>query len=370
MSEPAPKAPMGRGLVDSLAPLLVVVVFTVLMHAVIGPRVGFYYSKILMDIGINIILAVSLNIVNGFTGQFSIGHASFMAVGGYTAGTVTYYGGAHLFGDTMSHGDWRGQALFLASCVAGAIVAGLFGVLVGLPSLRLKGDYLALVTLGFGEIIRVLLQQTHGVPTKVEDIVAMPLWSMATDDHGELAVTGVPISLGGSLGFTGLPFYTNMAWVYAWVCITLIVAYRLKESTHGRALLSIREDEIAAEAMGIPTTKLKIRAFVMSAALAGIAGALFAHEIGTTLNPKELGFQKSFEVVIMVVLGGMGSISGVVLAAIVLTVLPELLRDANAYRMILYALSLILMMILRPQGLFGLREVWELPRVRKLMGRK
>lgn len=370
MSEPVVSPPIGRNIADSLAPLLIAVVFTVVMHAFIGPEVGFYYSKILLDIGINIILAVSLNVVNGFTGQFSIGHASFMAVGGYTAGTVTYYGGAHLFGDTLAHGDLRGQALFLVSCLAGAVVAGLFGVLVGLPSLRLKGDYLALVTLGFGEIIRVLLQQTHAVPTQLAEVLAMPLWSMARDDNGDLAVTGVPISLGGSLGFTGLPFYTNMAWVYAWVCVTLILAYRLKESTHGRALLSIREDEIAAEAMGIPTTALKIRAFVMSAALAGVAGALFAHEIGTTLNPKELGFQKSFEVVIMVVLGGMGSISGAVLAAIVLTVLPELLRDANAYRMILYALSLILMMILRPQGLFGLREVWEIPRIRKLLGRK
>src|SRR5262249_50034997 len=158
--------------------------------------------------------------------------------------------------------------------------------------------------------------------------------------------------LNSASGFFGLPAYTNVFWVYLFVCITLIVAYRLKESSYGRAFLSIRENEVAAEAMGINTTRFKVRAFMIAAFFAGIAGGLFAHELGVILNPNELGFLKSFDIVIMVVLGGMGSVSGAVLAAILLTILPEALRAFAQYRMIFYALALILMMILRPQGLF------------------
>jgi branched-chain amino acid transport system permease protein len=237
--------------------------------------------------------------------------------------------------------------LFVCGCLAGMVVAAGFGFVVGLPSLRLRGDYLAIVTLGFGEIVRVLLQQTDDVLFDKTAIAETP-------------ITSLPFKVGGALGFTGLPFYTSLFWVWLAVGLTVLVAYRLKESTHGRAYLAIREDEIAAEAIGVPTTRIKVRAFVISAAFAGLAGALFAHEVGTTLNPRELGFQRSFEVVIMVVLGGMGSISGTVLAATVLTVLPELLRSVEQYRMIAYALTLILMMLLRPQGLFGLHEIWEI----------
>jgi branched-chain amino acid transport system permease protein len=342
---------------DAVAPLVGVVVLTLLMHFVLGPAAGPYYAKILVDIAIAIILAVSLNVVNGFTGQFSIGHAAFMAVGGYTAAAVTYFGSVKLWGGLpLVHADAQGYGLFFVGTVAGACVAGLFGVLVGLPSLRLRGDYLALVTLGFGEIIRVLLMQTGSLPDPTT-IAAAPLYTL-------------PLKLGGSLGFGGVPTYTNLLWAWMWAGITLVIAYRLKFSTHGRAFLSVREDEIAAEAMGIPTTAVKVRAFVLSAALAGVAGALFAHELGTTLNPKELGFQKSFEVVIMVVLGGMGSLSGAVLAAAVLTVLPEVLREFSEYRMIVYSLILILVMLVRPQGLFGIHEIWELPIIRRLLGRK
>jgi branched-chain amino acid transport system permease protein len=271
-----------------------------------------------------------------------------MAVGGYVAGTVTYYGSYRLWGSPAVHGSFLGggESLFLVGTLAGAVVAGLFGYVVGLPSLRLRGDYLALVTLGFGEIVRVLIQQTDDVLFDASEIAATPAPSLA-------------FKVGGALGFGGLPFYTSMFWVWLWVAITVLVAVRLKLSTHGRAFLSIREDEIAAEAMGIPTTRYKVRAFVLAAAFAGVAGALFAHEVGTTLNPNELGFQKSFEVVIMVVLGGMGSVTGCVVAATVLTVLPELLRSVDEYRMIAYAVALVGMMILRPQGLFGVREIWD-----------
>lgn len=337
-----------------------------------------FHRKLLTDIGINIVLAVSLNIVNGFTGQFSIGHAGFMAVGGYTAAMITYYVSMRAWGSPDVHGGFLGSGewLFAGACLAGGCVAALTGFLVGLPSLRLRGDYLAIVTLGFGEIIRVLLNQTGDTLFLADEVNTTPWYQL-------------PLHVGGSLGFTGLPFYTSLFWVYLFMSLTVLAAYRLKESSIGRAFLSIREDEIAAEAMGVKTTRVKVTAFMIAAFFAGIAGGLFGHELGVTLNPQDLGFMKSFDIVIMVVLGGMGSISGTTLAAILLTLLPELLRSlatptvyligkfvtlspesadyigqlmSNNLRMLVYALALILMMILRPQGLFGLGEIWRLRR--------
>jgi branched-chain amino acid transport system permease protein len=341
-------------LLRSAAPLVVGVALSFGLQMLFSVFEAPFYAKVLTDIGINIILAVSLNLVNGFTGQFSIGHAGFMAVGGYVAGIITYYGSLRLWGTTAIYGGFLGggDQLFLLSCVVGGLVAAACGWLVGLPSLRLKGDYLAIVTLGFGEILRVILQRT-------DDVI------MSADEARALPVTSLLTKVGGSLGFTGLPYYTTLFWVYVFVTITLVASLRLKYSSNGRAFLSIRENEVAAEAMGVDTTRYKVRAFVLAAFFAGIAGALFAHEVGTTLNPRELGFQKSFDVIIMVVLGGLGSVSGAVLAAIILTILPELLRGLSDYRMIVYALSLIIMMIVRPQGLFGIRELWELGRGRR-----
>jgi branched-chain amino acid transport system permease protein len=329
----------------ALGPVAAVLLVPILLEVAVGPLVGPFNAKVLTDVGIAIVLAVSLNLVNGYTGQFSIGHAGFMAVGGYTAGAITYYGHYLLWGDLSHHGLGT-PLLYASSLVCGGLMAAIAGYVVGLPSLRLRGDYLAIVTLGFGEIVRVLLQRTDDVLEEADEIAKASPFELAT-------------SLGGSLGFTGLPFITNLFWVWLAVGAVLLFAVRLKYSDQGRALLSIREDEIAAEAMGIPTTKFKVRAFVYAAFFAGIAGGLFAHEVGTTLNPRELGFQKSFELVIMVVLGGMGSVSGATIAAGILTVLPEALREFSSYRMIAYALVLILMMLLRPQGLFGLNEIWE-----------
>jgi len=244
-------------------------------------------------------------------------------------------------------------------------VAAVAGHVVGLPSLRLRGDYLAIVTLGFGEIVRVLLQASQPQLFGADEIQATAAWRLS-------------VSLGGALGFISLPFYTTLFWVYAFVALTLIVTCRIKYSSYGRAFLSIREDEIAAEAMGIHTTRYKVRAFVLAAFFAGLAGALYGHSIGS-INAGELGFQKSFDLIIMVVLGGMGSISGSTLAAVLLTLLPELLRTVTDHvnqflparyalpdlRMIIYSLALILMMILRPQGLLGLHEIWDLRRRRR-----
>jgi branched-chain amino acid transport system permease protein len=353
-------------LLRSLLPFVLVLGTAILLQLALRPMLNDFYSKLLLDIGTNIILAVSLTMVNGFTGQFSMGHAAFMMVGGYVAGSIVYYGGYRLFRNadvaggllsTMLGGRevalvTSGDLMFFGALVIGGLAAALCGYLVGLPSLRLKGDYLAIVTLGFGEIMRVLIQsQTKDVLYTPEAIAALPVYKW-------------PLHSGGSLGFSGLPFYSSLFWAWLFAGLTLVVAYRLKASSMGRAFLSIREDEVAAGAMGIDTTKVKIRAFVLSAGLAGIAGGIFAHTVGVQLNPGELGFQKSFDIIIMVVLGGLGSISGASIAAVILTILPELLRDVAEYRMVVYALLLILIMILRPQGLLGLREVWDLWRPR------
>jgi branched-chain amino acid transport system permease protein len=288
-----------------------------------------------------------------------------MAIGAYAGGVVTYYGAFYIWGTadiqpaTLSDSlhpaltawPWLNGAdlLFLSGCLLGGLAAAVVGFVVGLPSLRLRGDYLAIVTLGFNEIVRRILEQTRPILHGREEIAAMPLWRLLTH-------------VGGSLGFTSIHFYTSLFWVYLWVAGVLLVALRLKYSTYGRAFLAIRENEIAAASVGIPVTRFKVRAFMMSAFFAGLAGCLLIHLTGT-IKPEELGFMRSFEIVIMVVLGGMGSVSGSVLAAVSLTVLYYGLREipnASQYRMIVYALALVIIMILRPQGLLGLHEVWEL----------
>ncbi len=364
----------------SVLPLAAGLGLALALQLLVQPAAGAFPSKVLVDIGINVILAVSLTLVNGFTGQFSIGHAGFMALGGYVGAAVTYYGSFRLWGDaafrggvlswTTSYGAFvgpllaAGDLLFVAACLAGGLVAAAAGYVVGLPSLRLRGDYLAIVTLGFGEIVRVILQATPPQLFTPAEVAA--------------AGPGAALHLGGALGFISLPFYSTLFWVYAWVALLMVVTFRIKRSSYGRAFLSIREDEIAAEAMGVPTTKYKVRAFVLSAFFAGVAGVLYAHVLGS-ISAVELGFQKSFDIIIMVVLGGMGSISGSTFAAALLTVLPEALRTATgrinlllpqAYqlpdlRMVIYSLALIVMMILRPQGLFGLEELWDLRRRRR-----
>jgi branched-chain amino acid transport system permease protein len=291
-----------------------------------------YYVRIIMLCGINIMLAVSLNLVNGFTGQFSIGHAGFMAVGAYTSAVLTmrvfpgWIAAMSGFPDFVSHG-----IVLLVATLLGGGAAALAGLAVGLPSLRLRGDYLAIVTLGFGEIIRVIILNVDAI--------------------------------GGARGLSGVPVYTSFFWLALGVVTVVAVSYNLLGSTHGRAMLAIREDEIAAEALGVPTTKYKVTAFVVSAFFAGVAGALYAH-YDSYLNPSSFTFLRSIEVIAMIVLGGLGSISGAILAAIVLTVLPEALRSVREYRMVIYAVLLIVLMITRPSGIMGTREL-KLPWFRR-----
>lgn len=344
---PSPVSPSPFwGWCKSLFPILLGIGIALLLYALQHQNPRSFGLKLTSDVGIAIILAVSLNIVNGFTGQLHLGHAAFMAIGGYVTGIVTYYGSLMIWETTVKQPGFfgAGEMLFFGGLLLGGVVAALLGWLLGLPSLRLRGDYLAIVTLGFGEIVRVIFQNTKPLLSTPEALAAASTPQML---H----------SLGGALGFLGLPSYTNLFYIYLFVTIVLIVACRLKFSSTGRAFFSIRQDEISAEAMGVNTAKYKVRAFVIAAFFAGIAGGLYAHMLGTSLTSRELAFNKSVEIVIIVVLGGMGSISGSVLAAILLTLLPETLREFSQYRMIIYSLLLISMMLLRPQGLFGLNEV-------------
>lgn len=294
-----------------------------------SPYVDAYAEGIVLYAGINIILAVSLNLINGFTGQFSMGHAGFMAVGAYTSAWAT----SQL---QVTHPDWLAnpllaQFIFVAALGAGGMAAAIAGYGVGLPSLRLKGDYLAIVTLGFGEIIRVILLNIDTV--------------------------------GGARGMTGIPGLSNFGWVYSGACLVTFSVWRIVHSARGRALLAVREDEIAAEAMGVNTTQAKVRAFVTGAFFAGIAGGLFAHHL-RYLNPQTFDFNKSFEIIIMVVLGGMGSITGSIAAAVFLTGMREALRPLQEwthldFRMIIYSLVLIGIMLKRPHGVLGRRELGD-----------
>ena len=311
-----------------------------------------YHLDVLIGIGTAIILAVSLNLVNGYTGQFSLGHAGFMSVGAYMSAAVTmglqlpindlstiqggliargvmwvvgflYNGFAHATNFVIAQvHSLPAVPQFLLAAIIGGGFAAFAGYLIGKPSLRLKGDYLALVTLGFGEIIRVLFQNVE--------------------------------VLGGALGLNGIPAYTTIFWVIAFVALTVFVVTCLVNSTYGRGFLATHDDEVASEAVGLDTTRYKIVAFVVGAFFAGIAGALYGH-FKLTITPTGFDFTKSIEIVVMVILGGMGNTLGVILAAILLTLLPELLRPIAEYRMIIYSLLLILLMLVRPQGLFNFR---------------
>ena len=283
-----------------------------------------YWSGILVTIGINIILAVSLNVATGYLGQLPLGHAGFMAVGAYAGGIfmkATPLASLLKAGDTMAALPYMIAALLISG-----LAAGVMGFVIGIPALRLRGDYLAIITLGFGEIIRVVLTNIDGL-------------------------LGFDFTYGAA-GLKQVPKISSFTLVFICVALTCLVIHVVMKSRHGRAILSIRENEIAAESVGINTTYYKTLAFVMSAVFAGIAGCLYAGYLGS-LFPSTFKFMKSIEILVMVVLGGMGSMLGSVVAATVLTVISELLRSVGDLRMLFYAVALVLMMIFRPKGLMG-----------------
>lgn len=296
-----------------------------LMASMIGASIfSRYQISVLILICINIILAVSLNITVGCLGQITIGHAGFMSVGAYTAA---------LFSKTAILSGVPG---YIVALLLGGMVAGIIGIIIGIPALRLNGDYLAIITLAFGEIIRVLIEYFHFT--------------------------------GGPQGLRGIPKFNNFHLIYWIMVLSVVLMYSLMTSRHGRAVLAIREDEIASAASGINTTYYKTFAFTLSAVFAGIAGGIYAHNLGV-LGAKQFDYNYSINILVMVVLGGMGSFTGSILAAIVLTFLPELLREFSDYRMIVYSLVLIFMMIFRPKGLLG-REEFQLSRALLWLKRK
>ena len=263
-----------------------------------------YHLQIIILVGINIIMATSLNLITGFTGQLSIGHAAFMSIGAYASALVTLKLGFP----------------FIASLLCGALVAGFFGILIGVPTLKLKGDYLAIATLGFGEIVRIVFLN--------------------------LEITG------GAVGLRGIPKITTLLWVVIAVLLTLFFLNRILKSRVGRAFIAIREDETAAESMGINTTYYKIVSFGVGAFFAGLGGGLFSHYF-QYIHPGSFGFLRSIEHLCMVVLGGLGNLWGSVIGAAALTAIPELLRASADYRQLFYGAILVIMMRVRPQGLLG-----------------
>ncbi|MEF2093880.1 branched-chain amino acid ABC transporter permease [Bacillus sp. CFBP9009] len=301
-----------------LSIVLALIFFGIMQYTISNGMLNPFYINTLMFIGINIMLATSLHLIIGITGQFSIGHAGFLAVGAYASAVMTM----------------KLELPFIVAVLAGGVIAAVAGMVIGVPSLRLKGDYLAIATLGFGEIVRIVLLNIDYV--------------------------------GGASGMQ-VSHLTTWPWVFACVIITVLVIRNFTNSTHGRACISVREDETAADAMGINTTYYKVAAFVIGAFFAGIAGSLYAHNF-YIIQPSNFGFLKSFDILIFVVLGGLGSLSGSVLAAILLTIVTTFLQDYPETRMIIYSLVLILMMIFRPQGLMGTREITALFTHKKTKG--
>lgn len=303
---------MKKNLKPILAWLALIVLVYLILNLLIGTGIlGLYYVQILMGIGISIIMAMGTNLVLGFSGQFPLGQAGFMAIGAYVTAIITKQNPTY--------------AGFYLSMLAGALVAGLIAVIVGFPTLRLKGDYLAIATLGVAEIIRIAIM-----------------------NGGKLT--------NGAAGLTGVLQYTSWPLVYAFVVLVTILILNFLRSSVGRQVISIREDEIAAESMGVNTTAIKVATFAFAAMTASIAGSLYVGYIGTIV-PKDFTIMKSIDYLIIAVLGGLGSITGTIVAALVLGVLNMYLQNFSELRMIIYSLALILVMVFRPGGLLGTKEL-------------
>lgn len=293
---------------DLLTLVACAILFAVMQGLMMAEIIGPFWELNIVLICINIILSVSLNLINGYTGQFSIGHAGFLAVGAYTGAIVTVKLGFS----------------YELALIAGTVAAGFLGFLIGLPTLRLNGDYLAIATLGLGEIIRICILNIDYV--------------------------------GGASGLMGIPRLTNFPWVF-WIMIFIIFFIKnFKNSAPGRCCLAIRENEIAADTMGIDTTKYKVMAFTLGAAFAGTAGVLFSHYFYIA-HPASFTFMRSFDILTMVVLGGLGSMTGAITGAVLLTFISAYLAEYPEWRMIIYSITLIVLMLRRPQGLFGNKEL-------------
>jgi len=302
--------------------LFIAAVYIAVKVLIVGAFISPYQQITIIQIGINIMLAVSLNLVTGFTGQFSLGHAGFMAIGAYTCAIISLQA--------------RSMTGFLFGLLLGAIFAAFVGILIGIPTLRLKGDYLAIATLGMAEIIRVVFLN--------------------------LEITN------GAAGLVGIPKYITWEWLFFFTVVTVLCINNFIRSSHGRACISIREDEVASESMGINITKYKTIAFAIGAFFAGVAGAVYASYF-VFIAPGQFGFQKSIDILVIVVLGGMGSVSGSIIAAALLAIITTYLQSIPALRMIIYGVLLVGIMIFRPQGIMGSKEVTLNKMIMKRLGK-
>jgi len=309
-----------KKLVKTVYPAAIVIVLY--LATIILQKLGIfnkYYIQVMMFAGINIMMTASLNLVNGFTGQFCIGHAGFMSLGAYGAAVVT----TMVFGG-KSISVLAQTPVFLLGLLVGGCVAAFVGALIGLPSLKLKGDYLAIVTLAFGEIVRAILRLIKPI--------------------------------GGARGMIGIPNYSTLAWILLFMTLTLYLLRNLIYSPYGRAFIAIRDNEIAADVMGIDTTKYKITSFCIAAFIAGVAGGLYAHLLAF-IQPDSFSFTKSADFLVFMYAGGSGSLTGSIVGATILTILPEVLRFLADWRLVVYAAILVIVMLYRSDGLVGGKEL-------------
>ncbi|MDO5345431.1 MAG: branched-chain amino acid ABC transporter permease [Lachnospiraceae bacterium] len=287
------------------------------------------FKGLLVPLCVYAVLAVSLNLVVGISGELSLGHAGFMCVGAFASA---------FFSKCMQNIITISGLRFFLAILVGAAVAAVFGVLIGIPVLRLRGDYLAIVTLAFGEIIKNVINIFYiGIDSNGFHMSITDQFSMGMEPTGTMIITGPQ-------GITGTPKDSTFTAGIILVLITLFIVLNLINSRDGRAIKSIRDNRIAAESIGINITKYKLMAFTVSAALAGAAGALYAHNLAA-LQASKFNFNTSILVLVFVVLGGIGNIRGSVIAAVILTALPEMLRFLSDYRMLIYAIVLIVMML-------------------------
>lgn len=310
---------------------IVIVAYIVVQLLINAGSLSSLLQGLLVPLCVYVILAVSLNLTVGILGELSLGHAGFMCVGAFASA---------FFSKCMVNTITNGTIRFIIAILIGALVAGIFGILIGIPVLRLKGDYLAIVTLAFGEIIKNIMnvlyigKDSNGFHFTMKDAMSL-----------KMEADGV-IIINGAQGITGTPKDSSFLMGIILIILSLFIILNMIQSRDGRAIMAIRDNRIAAESIGINITKYKMMAFSVSAALAGVAGALYSHNLATlTASPKNFGYNMSIMILVFVVLGGIGNIRGSIIAAVILTLLPELLRGLNDYRMLIYAIVLIVMML-------------------------
>ncbi len=320
--------------------ILIAVLYLILYIPIMNDPFS-YTTQIYINLLISIVFAISLNIVVGIMGQLSLGHAGFIAIGAYTAAEVSKVMVSMALPEVLQ---------LIISTIIGGIVAAVFGALIAIPMLRLKGDYLAIITLAFGEIIKYVIQNIDF----------------------KFSIMGTKMEfLGGAAGLKNIPQIASFTSVFFIAIVSIVIMTMIMTSRHGRVILSIRENEIAAENIGININKVKIYGFALSSFFAGVGGSLLAHNLGI-LIPNDYGFLFSIQILVIVVFGGLGSITGSIISAVFLGVLNEILRDASQFRFLIYAIILILLMIFRPKGIFGTTEFTfsKLKFLRKKINRK